>query len=408
MINHSHSNVPANQIGCAPVFAMVAGEASGDTLGADLIRALKRLFPNAKFEGIGGPKMCAEGFVSHYQMDRLSVMGLIEPLKRLPELLKIRREIIQRYTKTAPSAFIGIDSPDFNLGIEKALHRIGVKTVHYVSPSVWAWRQGRIKNIKRSVDLMLCLLPFEESFYLQHNVAVAFVGHPLAGEIPLQPDTSAARNRLELDQQRPLLTLMPGSRAGEVVQMAKLFLDVAAALLKTFPQLQLVIPAANPDRYRQLEEILIEYPQLPVRLIQQQSLLAMEAADAVLLTSGTTALEAMLLKKPMVVSYRMGNMSYRLIKPFIKTDYVSIPNLLADRMLVPELIQQDATRKNLQAAVVAALDGTNRDQLVAEFHQLHEQINRDSGNCAATAIARLIGQPVSPVSTPVAQAGESQ
>lgn len=406
MNNQSHSNPPVDVIGCAPVFAMVAGEASGDTLGADLIRALKRRFPDAQFEGIGGPKMCAEGFISHHQMDRLSVMGLIEPLKRLPELLKMRRDIIQRYTETAPSAFIGIDSPDFNLGIEKALHRVGVKTVHYVSPSVWAWRQGRIKNIKRSVDLMLCLLPFEESFYQQQNMAVAFVGHPLAGEIPLQPDTGAARNRLEIDQQRPLVTLMPGSRAGEVAQMAKLFLDVASALLKTFPQLQLLIPAANPDRYRQLEAILADYPQLPVRLIQQQSLLAMEAADAVLLTSGTTALEAMLLKKPMVVSYRMGNISYRLIKPFIKTAYVSIPNLLAKRMLVPELIQQDATLENLQAAVIAALDGESRDQLVNDFIQLHEQIDRDSGNCAAAAIARLIGQPNGTVSGRDAETGD--
>ena len=179
MDSQSHNNAPVDTDGSAPVFAIVAGEASGDTLGADLIRALKRLFPNARFEGIGGPKMAAEGFVSHYQMDRLSVMGLIEPLKRLPELLRMRREIIQRYSATPPSAFIGIDSPDFNLGIEKALHSAGVKTVHYVSPSVWAWRQGRIKNIKRSVDLMLCLLPFEEAFYLQHEVPCSLCRSPI-------------------------------------------------------------------------------------------------------------------------------------------------------------------------------------------------------------------------------------
>jgi len=387
----SNSNASADAAGSAPVFAIVAGEASGDTLGADLIRALKRLFPNARFEGIGGAKMSAEGFVSHHQMDRLSVMGLIEPLKRLPELLRMRREIIQRYSDTPPSAFIGIDSPDFNLGIEKALHRAGVKTVHYVSPSVWAWRQGRIKNIKRSVDLMLCLLPFEEAFYLQHEVPVAFVGHPLAGQIPQRPDTNAARQSLSIDQDRPLLTIMPGSRGSEVELMTALFLDVAGELLKTHPQLQFVIPAANTDRQLQLEAILASRPELPVKLIEQQSLLAMEAADAVLLTSGTTALEAMLLKKPMVVSYRMGNISYRLIKPFIKTAYASIPNLLANKMLVPELIQLDATVENLRSAVVAALDSSNRDQLVANFDQLHELINLDSGNCAAAAIATLIG-----------------
>ncbi len=404
----SHSNAPVDVAGSAPVFAIVAGEASGDTLGADLIRALKRLFPNAKFEGIGGPKMSAEGFVSHYQMDRLSVMGLIEPLKRLPELLRMRREIIRRYSETPPSAFIGIDSPDFNLGIEKALHSAGVKTVHYVSPSVWAWRQGRIKKIKRSVDLMLCLLPFEEAFYLQHDVPVAFVGHPLAGEIPQRPNIVEARTRLDIDQQRPLLTLMPGSRAGEVALMAELFLNVATGLLKTYPQLQFLIPAANADRHRQLEEMLAAYPQLPVRLIEQQSLLAMEAADAVLLTSGTTALEAMLLKKPMVVSYRMGNISYKLIKPFIKTAYASIPNLLANEMLVPEFIQQDATEENLLDAVIEALDSNNRDKLEARFDQLHDQINRDSGNAAAAAIAKLIGQPDTAVAKQAPYAGPAQ
>ena len=390
----SDNNVSAKADASGSVFAIVAGEASGDTLGADLIRALRRVYPNAQFEGVGGPKMIAEGFVSHYQMDRLSVMGLIEPLKRLPELLRMRREIVQRYKNTPPSAFIGIDSPDFNLGIEKALHSAGIKTVHYVSPSVWAWRQGRIKNIKRSVDLMLCLLPFEEAFYLEHAVPVAFVGHPLAGQIARKPNIAEARQRLGIDQDRPLLTLMPGSRSGEVQQMAELFLDVAAQLLLSHPQLQFVIPAANSDRHKQLEEMLATRPELQVKLIEQQSLLAMEAADAVLLTSGTTALEAMLLKKPMVVSYRMGNLTYKLVSPFIKTPYVSIPNLLANEMLVPELIQEQATVENLTDAVLKALDGNARDQLEIRFDKLHEQINLNSGDCAAAAIANLVAAPV--------------
>ena len=387
---HSDKKSSINGADSGPVFAIVAGEASGDTLGADLIRALKRLFPNAQFEGIGGPKMLAEGFISHYQMDRLSVMGLVEPLKRLPELLGIRRGIIQRYKKSPPSAFIGIDSPDFNLGIEKALHSAGVKTVHYVSPSVWAWRQGRIKKIKRCVDLMLCLLPFEDAFYRQHNVPVAFVGHPLAGQIARRPNMAEARKSLGLDPVRPLLTIMPGSRAGEVNLMAELFLDVAAVLLKNHPQLQFVIPAANKDRHRQLEEILATRPELPVSLIEQKSLVAMEAADAVLLASGTTALEAMLLKKPMVVSYRLGNLTYKLIKPFIKTPYASIPNLLANEMLVPELIQEQATVENLSDAVLVALDGNTREQLESRFDQLHDQIAMNSGDYAASAIADLI------------------
>ena len=373
-----------------PTFAMVAGEASGDTLGADLIRALRRLFPDARFEGIGGPKMIAEGFVSFYQMDRLSVMGFVEPFKRLPELLSIRRDIINRCKLSKPAAFVGIDSPDFNLGIEKALHKSGIKTVHYVSPSVWAWRQGRIKGIKRSVDLMLTLLPFEEAFYQQHLVPVAFVGHPLAGQISRTPDSSAARQQLGLDINRPLLTLMPGSRSGEIALMGTLFLMVATDLLKSNPQLQFLIPAANGDRHRQLTAILAGYPKLPVTLIKQQSLLAMEAADAVLLASGTTALEAMLLKKPMVVSYKLGKWTYKLVKPFIKTPFASIPNLLATEMLVPELIQDDATVETLSSAVSKALDPKARDSVEQRFEELYEQINLPSGDTAAAAIKKLI------------------
>jgi len=374
----------------SPTFAIVAGESSGDTLGADLIRALKRLFPNARFEGIGGPKMIAEGFVSFHQMDRLSVMGFVEPLKRLPELLSIRRDVINRYKLSKPAAFIGIDSPDFNLGIEKALHQNGIKTVHYVSPSVWAWRQGRIKGIKRCVDLMLTLLPFEEAFYQQHAVPVAFVGHPLAGQIPRNPDSTGARKQLGLATDRPLLCIMPGSRGGEVALMGELFLIVAQRLLESNSQLQFLIPAANGDRHRQLTEILAEYPQLPVTLIEQQSLLAMEAADAVLLASGTTALEAMLLKKPMVVSYKLGKWTYKLVRPFIKTPFASIPNLLASEMVVPELIQDDATVESLSAAVSNALDTNARHSVEQRFEELYEQINLPSGDTAAAAIKKLI------------------
>ncbi|MFY9334261.1 MAG: lipid-A-disaccharide synthase [Porticoccaceae bacterium] len=382
-----HASV-ANDLPC--VFALLAGEASGDTLGADLIRALRRRFPNAQFEGIGGPKMIAEGLVSYHEMDRLSVMGFVEPLKRLPELLGIRRDIIKRYTSKPPRAFIGIDSPDFNLGIEKALHAKGIKTVHYVSPSVWAWRQGRIKKIKRCVDLMLTLLPFEEAFYRQHQVPVAFVGHPLAGQIAQCPATLEAREMLGLDTGRPLLAIMPGSRGGEVELMGGLFLQVARRLFALDSTLQFVIPAANKARHEQLVTLLTDYPDLPAVLIEQQSLLAMEAADAVLLTSGTTALEAMLLKKPMVVSYRLGDWTYKLVKPFIKTPYASIPNLLAGEMLVPELIQQDASVENLFQATLAALAPEARDRLAPRFDELHSQLKLASGDRAAEAIDRLI------------------
>lgn len=374
-----------------PVFAIVAGEASGDVLGADLIRALKKQFPKAIFEGIGGPKMQAEGFQSLFQMDRLSVMGFVEPLKRLPELLNMRRTVIKRYLKNRPAAFIGIDSPDFNAGIEFKLHQAGVKTVHYVSPSVWAWRQGRIKKIKQSVDLMLCLLPFEAEFYERHQVPVRFVGHPLAGQFVSQPDIQAARQQLGLDSGRPVVCIMPGSRAGEVDMMSDVFLDTARLLGASMPGLQLVIPAANQARYAQLRDILAAQPELEISLILQQSHTAMAASDAVLLASGTTALEAMLLKKPMVVSYKLGALTYKLVSPFIKTPFVSIPNLLANKMLVPELIQDQAEAGQLAAAVLGVLDETKRSALVACFDELHQQLEVESGVIAASAIAELVG-----------------
>ena len=370
---------------------MVAGEASGDVLGADLIRALKKQFPKAIFEGIGGPKMQAEGFHSLFQMDRLSVMGFVEPLKRLPELLRMRRTVIKRYLENKPAAFIGIDSPDFNANIEFKLHQAGVKTVHYVSPSVWAWRQGRIKKIKKSVDLMLCLLPFEAQFYEQHQVPVRFVGHPLAGQLASQPDTQAARQQLSLDSDRPVLCIMPGSRAGEVDMMSEVFLDTAQSVVASVAGLQLVIPAANNARYAQLKDILATRPELEISLILQQSHTAMAASVAVLLASGTTALEAMLLKKPMVVSYKLGALTYKLVSPFIKTPFVSMPNLLANKMLVPELIQDQAKVSHLATAVLNALDKAKRPALVACFNELHQQLAVESGVIAASAIAELVG-----------------
>lgn len=377
----------------SPVFAIVAGEASGDILGANLIRALKQLFPDAIFEGIGGPQMQAESFRSLYEMDRLSVMGLVEPLKRLPELLRIRRNIVRRYSNNRPAVFIGIDSPDFNSGIEQRLHRAGVKTVHYVSPSVWAWRQGRIKKIKKSVDLMLTLLPFEADFYRQHQVPVCFVGHPLAQQFGDKPDKNSACTELGLDPQRPVLCIMPGSRSSEVELLANLFLDAAEVVRQTWnADIQLVIPAANQARYQQVEEILGHRPNLNILLLQQQSHLAMEAADVVLLASGTTALEAMLLKKPMVVSYRFGAWTYKLLSRLIKTPYASIPNLLADKMLVPELIQDDASVDNLSAAVIDAFDADRRELLQVEFARLQEQLAVDSGAVAARAISELLAQ----------------
>ena len=373
----------------APVFAIVAGETSGDLLGADLIQGLKKQYPNAIFEGIGGPRMQSQGFNSLFEMERLSVMGLWEPLKRLPELLSIRRSIIKRYSSQKPVVFIGIDSPDFNAKIEQKLNAVGVKTVHYVSPSVWAWRQGRIKNIKRSVDLMLTLLPFEAEFYHQHQVPVCYVGHPLAKQFPKQPNTSQARQALGLEPNRPTLCIMPGSRSAEVELMAELLLDSAAKASQDLGvELQLVMPAANQSRYDQLKKIL-DTRSDRVILLKQQSHLAMEAADAVLLTSGTTALEAMLLKKPMVVGYRMNALSFKVLFPLIKTAYVSLPNLLANQALVPELIQDKATIETLSAEVVN-LFKVDSAELVEQFDELHQQLSLDSATLATAAISQLI------------------
>ena len=372
-----------------PVFALVAGEASGDILGADLIRNLRRLFPDAIFEGVGGDRMQAEGLVSLFDMDRLSVMGLIEPLKRLPELLRMRRAIVRRYKQQRPRVYIGIDSPDFNTQIEYQLRRHGVKTVHYVSPSVWAWRQGRIHKIKKAVDLMLTLFPFEAKYYKSHNIPVCFVGHPLAQQLSSSVGTYKSRQLLGLDE-RPTLCVMPGSRAAEVALLSQVFLSSAKKLTLKIRNLQIVIPAANEQRYQQIKEVLSEYPGLDVKLIKQQSQFAMAAADAVLLASGTTALEAMLLKKPMVVAYRVGAITYALVAPFVKTPFISIPNLLANKMLVPEFIQQGVSVDNISSAIEKAFDGSIRDQLQAEFTQLQEQLELDSGSLAAAAIADMV------------------
>lgn len=369
---------------------LVAGESSGDQLGAGLIRALKAHYPDASFSGMGGDKMLAEGFETLFPIDRLSVMGLVEPLKRLPELFKIRKSLFNHFVDNKFDLVVGIDSPDFNLGLELRLRKQGIKTAHYVSPSVWAWRQGRVKKIAKAVDLMLTLLPFEEAFYQQHKVPVVCVGHPLAEELSLETDTLEAREQLGLAD-APVLTVMPGSRASEVETLGKLFLDVAEQCQSKISGLQLVIPAASPERREQLNLILNEYSSLPITLLDGKSLTAMSAADVVLLSSGTSALEAMLLKKPMVVSYRMGKYSYKLISKMVKVPYVSLPNLLADEMLVPELLQDDATVENLREAVLNLFDQPETvATLKQRFTTIHQSLQYGGNKTAAKALVQLI------------------
>ncbi|WP_461480485.1 lipid-A-disaccharide synthase [Porticoccus sp.] len=373
---------------------VVAGEASGDQLGAGLLKALRARYPEALFEGIGGPKMLAEGFHSLFPMDRLSVMGLVEPLKRLPELLGIRRALFHHFLNHHFDLVIGIDSPDFNLGLELKLRKRGVKTAHYVSPSVWAWRQGRIRKIARAVDLMVTLFPFEADFYREHAVPVTCVGHPLAEEIPLRPDSQQARQQLGIAEGARVLTLMPGSRASEVDAMGRLFLDTANRCRDAVTDLQLLIPAANDERKVQLQQLLTQYPDLNCQLLSGQSHLAMSAADVVLLSSGTSALEAMLLKKPMVVSYRIGKWTYALISRMLKVDWVSLPNLLAQETLVPELLQDQATVENLVATVNQLFLAPDQvSHLQQRFCELHQSLRHGGSDAAAAALSELIGAP---------------
>lgn len=377
------------------IIGVVVGEASGDLLGAGLIRTLKQHFPHAVFQGIGGPKMLAEGFESLFPQDRLAVMGLVEPLARLPELLGIRRSLRQHFLRHRPSVFIGIDSPDFNLELELSLRKQGIKTVHYVSPSVWAWRQGRIKKIARAVDLMLTLLPFEADFYRANRVPVAYVGHPLADEIPLQPNPPAAIEALQLTDSikgKKIVALLPGSRATEVSRMGPLFWQVAEYCAAKQKNLLFLVPSANAARHQQLEEQLKELASdLPIRLIEGQSHKVMEAADVVVMASGTTTLEAMLLKRPMIIAYKVASLTYSLLARLVKVQFIGLPNLLANRAVVPEFIQERATPVAIGDALLNYLNNpTTTKKLTATFEDLHLQLRQNSDEQAARAIAALI------------------
>ncbi|RYY03502.1 MAG: lipid-A-disaccharide synthase [Gammaproteobacteria bacterium] len=372
---------------------IVVGEASGDILGAALIAELRKLYPNAEFSGIGGPRMLELGFHSFFPQDRLAVMGFVEPLKRLPELLRIRKFLREHFIANPPAVFIGIDSPDFTISLEGSLKEKGIKTVHYVSPSVWAWRQKRIFKIAKSVDLMLTLLPFEAAFYEKHNVPVEFVGHHLADEIPQHVDKFQARRELGIPEHARVVALLPGSRASEVERMGSLFMHTAVFCLEQDPELLFYIPAANSDRYRQLHLQLNDYVDFSVQLFNGNSLKVMAAADVLLLASGTVTLEALLLKKPMVVAYKMAPLTFKIFSWLIKTPYVALPNLLANKPLVPELLQNQATPEKLSAAIMNYFENPEETQeLVNTFADMHGILKRDASVRAAAAIAKLINR----------------
>ena len=368
--------------------ALVAGEASGDILGSGLMRALKAQHSDIEFIGVGGPLMEAEGMSSYFPMERLSVMGLVEVLGRLRELLKRRKLLVQTLIAEKPDVFIGIDAPDFTLNIELQLRRAGIKTVHYVSPSVWAWRQKRVLKIREGCDLMLTLLPFEARFYEEHGVPVRFVGHSLADTIPLEADKAGARAELGLPD-GPLVALMPGSRGGEVGKLGGLFLDAAQIIRQARPDVRFVLPCASAARREQIEQLLVGRD-LPLTLLDGQSHLALAACDAVLIASGTATLEALLYKRPMVVAYRLARLTFWILKRLVKSPYVSLPNLLAQRMLVPELLQDAATPEALARTLLPLLDGG--EEQTRGFDEIHRTLRLDASNQAAKAVLDLIAQ----------------
>ena len=388
----------ASEAGSIRRVYLVAGELSSDILGASLMRALKARHPEVAFRGLGGPRMIAEGLESLYPLETLSVMGLVEVIKHLPELIRVRRTLRRDALDWEPDIMVGIDAPDFNLGLERQLRESGITTAHYVSPSVWAWRQGRVKGIARSVDAMLTFLPFEAAFYVKHRVPVAFVGHPLADELPLVNDRRATREALGIAADARVLALLPGSRRNEIRFMGETFLEAAERLVKARPGLAVVIPAATPERRQELEALLAARPALAacVSLLDGQAREAMVASDLVLLASGTAALEAMLCHRPMLVGYRMAPMTHRIARLMVKTEWISLPNLIARESLVPELIQDEASSEAIATRLGELLDDeAARTALEARFAAMHEGLQRDASRRAAEAIEALVaGQPL--------------
>lgn len=374
---------------------IVAGEVSGDTLGAGLIRELKVRYPGARFIGICGEQMQAEGGESLFPMERLSVMGLVEVLGRLRELFGIRDALVQRFAEEKIDLFIGIDAPDFNLRLSALLKPLGIATVQYVSPSVWAWRQGRVEGIRAAVDLVLCLLPFERAFYDAHDVRAAFVGHPLADALPPVNDTVAARAALGLAPDAEYIALLPGSRGGEVNRIGPGLFAAALRIREQRPQAQFIIPAINEARRADIERLLGEAG-LEARVFDPGlgagvGRMVMAAADVVVLASGTATLEAMLLQKPMVVAYRLHWLTFLIIRLMVRSRFVSLPNLLAGEALVPELLQSAANPDAIARETVRWLaDPAYRDARVARFAALHASLRLDANVKAANAIARLL------------------
>ena len=372
---------------------LVAGEASGDQLGAGLMRAIRARVPDAKFEGIAGPEMVAAGCEAWEEAETLAVFGLIEPLAHIPRLLKLRRSLIRRWRESPPDVFVGIDAPEFTLGLEKALRSSGIRTAHYVSPSFWAWRPGRVKTVKESVDRVLCILPFEKEIYDQHGVDAVFVGHPKATSLPTDIDVESVRELLDLGD-GPVVAVLPGSRGGEVSRLGPIFASAAAILAAARPDIRFVTPVATPSLRPVIEEQLAATNLSDrFRLIDGDSIEAMSAADVVLLASGTAALESALLGKPTVAAYKVAQLTVVILRMFrlLKTDTFTLPNLLTETPLIPEYIQEDATPEALAQAVSDLLDDPARREAIGKrFATLRTELALGSDDRAADAIIELV------------------
>ncbi|MFU8837039.1 MAG: lipid-A-disaccharide synthase [Thiohalomonadaceae bacterium] len=372
---------------------IVAGEMSGDILGAALIGAIRQSHPDAVFVGIGGPRMIEQGCRSLFPLEKLSVMGLVEVLRHLPELLEIRRQLYRHFIANHPDIFIGIDAPDFNLGLARRLKKSGIPTVHYVSPSVWAWRQYRVRKIARSIDLMLTLFPFEADFYRRHQVPVCFVGHPLADSIPQSVDKLAVRRSLGIPVAHPVIALLPGSRRSELHYLAAPFIEAAQWCLTRNQDLHFVVPLATPAIREIFEaQLAKQEAKLPIHLIDGQSHTVMAAADVILLASGTATLEAMLYKRPMVVAYKMAPLTYWLAKRLIRTPYYSLPNQLLGEACVEEVTQHEVTGERLGRSLLSLLEAGGGHAQLSAFAGIAERLGGNASQRAANAVLSLLAE----------------
>ncbi|WP_287817212.1 lipid-A-disaccharide synthase [Idiomarina sp.] len=373
-----------------PKIAIVAGEHSGDLLGAGLMQAISKRHPGAYFIGVGGPLMAEQGMDTYFPMDDLAVMGIAEVVQQLPKLLRHRKKLVQYLIEEQPDVMIGIDAPDFNLTVETRLKNAGIATIHYVSPSVWAWREGRIKGIKKAVDHVLCLLPFEKDFYDKHGLPATFVGHPLADDIPMQWQQTPARKELKLEPESEYLAILPGSRKGEIARMAPVFLRVAKKIAEKYPNLRFVAPMISDARAEQFQELIKQYsPELTIALPVGESRKVMAASNYLLLTSGTVALEALLIKRPMVVAYRFHWLSYQIIKRLFHAPFFSLPNLLAGKEIVPELAQSEASEEGIEQALVELIEQDNT-ALLEQFKTIHQQLKVSASEKAANVVESFL------------------